>query len=63
MARILVVEDENLLRKNIVDRLRAEGHDLYDAPSAGSGAELAAIIDCPMPTARAETGRSRKSAA
>lgn len=44
MARILVVEDENILRKNIVDRLRAEGHDLYDAGSAESAVELAVLL-------------------
>lgn len=44
MARILVVEDEKILRKNIVDRLRAEGHDLYDAGSAESALELAVIL-------------------
>lgn len=44
MARILVVEDENILRKNIVDRLRAEGHDLYDAGTAESAIELAVLL-------------------
>lgn len=44
MTRILVVEDENILRKNIVDRLRAEGHDLYDAGTAESAVELAMLL-------------------
>lgn len=44
MARILVVEDEKILRKNIVDRLRAEGHDLYDTGAAESAVELAVIL-------------------
>ncbi|MBK8268790.1 MAG: response regulator [Planctomycetes bacterium] len=41
MSRILVVEDEAILRKNIVDRLRAEGHELFDTATAESAEQLA----------------------
>lgn len=44
MARILVVEDETTLRKNMVDRLRAESLDVYDAGSAESGIQLANLL-------------------
>jgi len=44
MARILVIEDEAILRKNIVDRLRAEGHELIDAGSGEAGVELASLL-------------------
>ncbi len=44
MSRILVVEDEAILRKNIVDRLRAEGHELFDTASAESAEQLAALL-------------------
>jgi len=44
MARILVVEDEPVLRRNIVDRLRAEGHELFDTPSGETGVELCTLL-------------------
>lgn len=44
MSRILIVEDEPILRKNIVDRLRAEGHELYDTATAESAEQLAALL-------------------
>jgi DNA-binding NtrC family response regulator len=40
MARILVIEDESILRKNICDRLRADGHDVFDAEGGEEGIEL-----------------------
>ncbi|MFO0974159.1 MAG: response regulator [Phycisphaerae bacterium] len=45
MARILVVEDEAVLRKNIVDRLRADGHEVIDAGSGEMGVELARLLN------------------
>jgi DNA-binding NtrC family response regulator len=44
MARILVIEDEPILRRNVVDRLRAEGHELFDTPSGETGAELCTLL-------------------
>lgn len=44
MARILVVEDEPILRQNIADRLRAEGHEVIDAGSGEAGVELATLL-------------------
>ena len=44
MARILVIEDESILRKNIVDRLKADGHDVVDAGSGEAGIELATLL-------------------
>jgi DNA-binding NtrC family response regulator len=44
MARILVIEDESILRKNIVDRLRGAGHDVVDAGNGEAGVELATLL-------------------
>lgn len=44
MARILVVEDEPVLRRNIADRLRADGHEVMDAGSGEAGVELATLL-------------------
>lgn len=44
MSRILVVEDEAILRRNIVDRLRAEGHELFDTASGESAEQLSALL-------------------
>ncbi len=44
MARILIVEDEPILRQNISDRLRAEGHEVIDAGTGEAGVELATLL-------------------
>ncbi len=44
MARILVIEDEPILRRNIVDRLRAEGHEVSDTSSGETGVELCTLL-------------------
>lgn len=44
MARILVIEDEPILRTNICDRLRAEGHEVVESGSGESGVELATLL-------------------
>jgi|CXWL01.1.fsa_nt_gi DNA-binding NtrC family response regulator len=44
MARILVVEDVPILRQNIADRLRADGHEVVDAGTGEAGVELATLL-------------------
>lgn len=44
MPRILIVEDESILRRNMVDRLRAEGHELFDTATAESAEQLSALL-------------------
>lgn len=44
MSRILVVEDQPVLRQNMVDRLRAEGHELFDTATGESALELATLL-------------------
>src|SRR5262245_45031352 len=44
MSRLLVVEDEAVLRRNIVDRLRAEGHDVVEASNGETGVKLASVL-------------------
>lgn len=44
MARILVIEDEQILRRNIVERLRVESHDIVEAGTGESGVELARLL-------------------
>ncbi|HKQ49659.1 MAG TPA: sigma-54 dependent transcriptional regulator [Phycisphaerae bacterium] len=44
MARILIVEDEPILRQNIADRLRAEGHEVVDTGTGEAGVELATLL-------------------
>lgn len=44
MARILLIEDEAILRRNIVDRIRADGHEVVDAGTAEAGIELATLL-------------------
>lgn len=44
MARILLIEDEAILRRNIVDRIRADGHEVVDAGTAEAGIDLATLL-------------------
>lgn len=44
MPRILIVEDEQILRRNMVDRLRAEGHELFDTATAESAEQLSGLL-------------------
>ena len=46
--RILVVEDDGSIRRGIVDALRYDGHQTFEAADGRTGADLAIGTDCDL---------------